>query len=65
MFMKTDMMRDINALRCNVKTSITKVRGAVTKKHTWRGTKIQFMIVIVVAPSRECGVAMTLPRAGN
>jgi hypothetical protein len=33
MFMKTNMMRDINMLRCNVKTSIKKVRGAVTK-HT-------------------------------
>jgi hypothetical protein len=40
MFMKTDMTRDINALRCNAKISITKVRGAITKKHTWRGTKI-------------------------
>jgi hypothetical protein len=38
-FIKTDMMIDINALRCNVKTSITKVRGAVTKIHTWRGMK--------------------------
>jgi len=40
MFIKTYMTRDINALRCNVKTSITKVRGAVTKKHTCRGIKI-------------------------
>jgi hypothetical protein len=46
MFMKAGMTRDINALRCNVKTPITKVRGVVTKKHTWRGTKIQFIIVI-------------------
>jgi hypothetical protein len=44
--MKADMTRDINALRCNVKTPITKVRGAVTKKHPWRGMKIQFKIVI-------------------
>jgi hypothetical protein len=44
--MKAGMTRDINALRCNVKTPITKVRGVVTKKHTWRGTKIQFIIVI-------------------
>jgi hypothetical protein len=45
-FMKTDMTRDINTLRCNIKTTITKMRGVVTKKHTWRGMKIQFMIVI-------------------
>jgi hypothetical protein len=37
--MKADMTRDINALRCNIKTPITKVPGAITKKHTWRGTK--------------------------
>jgi hypothetical protein len=36
MFMKTDMTRDINTLRCNVKTPISKVQGAVTKKHTCR-----------------------------
>jgi hypothetical protein len=46
MFMKADTTRDINALRCNVKTPITKVRGVATKKHTWREMKIQFMIVI-------------------
>jgi hypothetical protein len=46
MFMKSNMTRDINMLRCNVNTPITKVRGDVTKKHIWRGTKIQFMIVI-------------------
>jgi hypothetical protein len=46
MFMKADMTRDINALRCNVKTLITKVWGDVTKKHICRGTKIQFMIII-------------------
>jgi hypothetical protein len=46
MFMEADMTRDINALRCNVKTLITKVGGVVTKQHTWRGTKIQFMIII-------------------
>jgi hypothetical protein len=40
------MTRDINTLRCNIKTTITKMRGVVTKKHTWRGMKIQFMIVI-------------------
>jgi hypothetical protein len=26
MFMKTDMTRDINALRCNLKTTIAKMR---------------------------------------
>jgi serine/threonine protein kinase len=34
MFMKTDMTGDIHAMRFNVKTSITKVRGTVAKKHT-------------------------------
>ena len=29
-FMKTDMMRDINTLRCEVKTTITKLRGVIT-----------------------------------
>jgi hypothetical protein len=37
--MKTDVIRDINALRCDVKTMITKVRRAIPKKHTWRGNK--------------------------
>jgi hypothetical protein len=46
MFMKTDMTGDIHAMRFNVKTSITKVRGTVAKKHTWRRPKIQFMIII-------------------
>ena len=46
MFMEADMMGNINMVRCNVKTSIIKVRGVVTKEHTWRGTKIQFMIII-------------------
>jgi head-tail adaptor len=46
MFMKTDMMGDIHAMRFNVKTSITKVRGTVAKKHTRRRLKIQFMIII-------------------
>ena len=46
MVMKADMMRDINKFRCNVKTSITRVRGVVTKKHARKGTKIQFIIVI-------------------
>ena len=32
MFMKTDMTGDIYAMRVNVKTSITKVRGTVAKK---------------------------------
>jgi hypothetical protein len=38
--MKTNMIRDINALRCNAKTSITKVRGAILEKHIRRRTKI-------------------------
>jgi hypothetical protein len=46
MFMKTDMTGDIHAMRVNVKTSITKVRGTAAKKHTWRRPKIQFMIII-------------------
>jgi hypothetical protein len=36
MFMKTDMTGDIHAMRFNVKTSITKMRGTVAKKHTRR-----------------------------
>ena len=44
--MKTNMTGDIHAMRFNVKTSITKVRGIVAKKHTWRRPKIQFMIII-------------------
>ena len=43
MFMEADMTGNINTVRCNVKTSITKMRGTISKKHTWRGTKIQFM----------------------
>jgi hypothetical protein len=39
MFIKTDMTRDINTLRYNVKTSITKVRRVVTKIHILRGMK--------------------------
>jgi len=31
--MKTNMTGDIHAMRFNVKTSITKVRGTVAKKH--------------------------------
>ena len=46
MFMKMNMTGDIHAMRFNVKTSITKVRGTVAKKHTWRRPKIQFMIII-------------------
>jgi hypothetical protein len=46
MLMEADMTGNINTMRCNVKTSITKVRGTVTKEHTWRGTEIQFMIII-------------------
>jgi hypothetical protein len=38
--MKTDITRDINALRCNVKTLITRVKGAVIEKHTWKRMKI-------------------------
>ena len=45
-FMKTDMMGDIHAMRFNVKTSITKVRGTVAKKHTRKRPKIQFVIII-------------------
>ena len=36
MFMKADMTRNINTVRCNVKTSITKMRGTISKKHIWR-----------------------------
>jgi len=46
MFMETDMTGNINAVRCNVKISITKMLGTISKEHTWRGTKIQFMIII-------------------
>jgi hypothetical protein len=46
MFMETDMTRNINTVRCNVKTSITKMGGTISKEHTWRGMKIQFMIII-------------------
>jgi hypothetical protein len=46
MFMEMDMMENINTVRCNVKTSITKMGGTISKEHTWRGTKIQFMIII-------------------
>ena len=46
MFMEADMTRNINTVRCNVKTSITNMRGTISKKHTWRGNNIQFMIII-------------------
>jgi hypothetical protein len=36
MFMKTNITGDIHAMRFNVKTSITKMRGTVAKKHTWK-----------------------------
>jgi len=44
--METDMTGNINTVRCNVKTLITKMGGTISKEHTWRGMKIQFMIII-------------------
>jgi hypothetical protein len=32
MFMETDMTGNINTVRCNVKTSITKMGGTISKK---------------------------------
>ena len=32
MFMEADMTRNINTVRCDVKTSITKMRGTISKK---------------------------------
>jgi hypothetical protein len=44
--MEMDMMGNINTVRYNVKTSITKMGGTISKEHTWRGMKIEFMIII-------------------
>lgn len=44
--MKTNMTGDVHLVRSRVKTSVSVVRGAVTKEDTRNGSKIHFMLIV-------------------